>query len=408
MDVVAIDRADHQGDARRHLVGTPPDTSRVTPRLRIGMVSTYPPTLCGLATFSAALRSALVGHGHRVDVVRVDDAGGATPDGAVRAILAPGSPESMSEAVRVLDAADVAMVQHEFGIYGGPDGDEIVALAGSVSAPLVVVLHTVPAQPSAHQAQILAGLTRLARWTVVMSGAARDRLVGLHPDIDRDRLVTIPHGAAVPEWRGVLETASPTARGLLTWGLIGPGKGIEHVIDAVALLRADGLDVPYTVAGVTHPKVLARDGESYRDGLRARARARGVSDLVTFDSSYRTPEEMTDFVASAGVVVLPYDSREQVTSGVLVDSIAAGRPVVATAFPHAVEMLSDGAGVIVPHASPRHLAAAVRAVIADPSALGSMARRSRQIAPSLSWSAVAQSYAALCAPAPGREAGTAA
>ena len=110
MDVVAIDRADHQGDARRYLVGTPPDTSRVTPRLRIGMVSTYPPTLCGLATFSAALRSALVGHGHRVDIVRVDDAGGATPDGAVGAVLAPGSAESMSEPLRVLDAAELQAI----------------------------------------------------------------------------------------------------------------------------------------------------------------------------------------------------------------------------------------------------------------------------------------------------------
>ncbi len=384
-------------------------TRRETTPLRIAMVSTYPPTLCGLATFSAALRSAWEDQGHRVDMVQVDDGDqDRRPADRVAGVLAAGSDSSMAAAIRVLDDADLAVVQHEFGIYGGPDGDEVLLLARAVRVPLVVVLHTVPVEPTTHQAEILVELAGLARWSVVMSDAARERLVTGYPQIDPAGVVTIPHGAAVPLWGDSQVGGSAGQTGLLTWGLIGPGKGIEHVIDAIALLRAEGVDVPYTVAGVTHPKVLARDGEAYRDMLRARANERGVADLVTFDSSYRTPAEMTAFVAASGVVVLPYDSHEQVTSGVLVDSIAAGRPVIATRFPHATELLADGAGLVVPHGSPPDLAAAIRAVTTDVQVRRGMTRRARELAPSLSWSSVARRYARLAVPAEARGAGTAA
>lgn len=379
MDIIDLVRPAHSDRSR-------PSTAA----LRIGTVSTQPPTLCGLATFSAALRAAWEADGHRVDVVRVVDAG--DDHGPLRGIattLVPGSPESTARAVRILDAADAAVIQHEFGIFGGADGDEVLDLVRPLSVPVTVVLHTVPQSPSPRQSAILVELAALSRWTVVMSQAARDRLLELYPQIDARTVVTIPHGAALPPWPAESDVARS---GLLTWGLIGPGKGIEHVVDAVGLLRQDGVDIAYTVAGVTHPKVRARDGERYRDGLRERADALGVGDLVRFDSTYRRPAEMAHFVADAGIVVLPYDSREQVTSGVLVDSIAAGRPVIATRFPHAVEMLASGAGVVVPHGEPRALAAAVRRLVTDDTALADATQAARMIAPSLSWPTVARHY----------------
>ncbi len=142
--------------------------------------------------------------------------------------------------------------------------------------------------------------------------------------------------------------------------------------------------------------MFARDGDLYRNSLMARARQLGVGPAVGFDDTYRNVADLMQFVASASVVVLPYDSRDQVTSGVLVDAIAAGRPVIATAFPHAKEMLSDGAGIIVPHGDRAALAAAVRRVVDDPGLLASMAERARELAPSLAWSAVAAQYRDLC------------
>ncbi len=364
-------------------------------RHRIGMVSTYPPKLCGLATFAAALDDELRRNGHQVDVVRIDDGDDLPSVGRpVVAELVNGVPTTIRRAAMLLSQCDVVIVQHEYGIYGGADGDEVLALLDAIKVPTIVVLHTVPEVPSAHQRSVLVAVCRAADSIVVMSDAAKRRLVTYR--VDGSKVATIPHGATVPAPRPDDPAGLDRGRAhLLTWGLLGPGKGIEHVIDALSLLG----DLPhrprYTVAGVTHPKVFQNSGDAYRHSLMQRAWARGVAGFVTFDDTYRDVATLAQFVRAASVVVLPYDSREQVTSGVLVDAIAAGRPVIATAFPHAVEMLSSGAGIVVPHADPAALADAVRMVVSDPDVLEAMGVEARRIGPSLWWSSVAGQYLSL-------------
>ena len=159
---------------------------------------------------------------------------------------------------------------------------------------------------------------------------------------------------------------APVPGRVLTWGLLGPGKGLEWGIAAMAQLT-DLVPTPhYLIAGEIHPKVLARDGDVYRQQLRRQAEDLGVGHMVSFDSSYRPTEELTRLIATAQVVLLPYDSTEQVTSGVLIEAVAVGRPVVATRFPHAVELLTDGVGITVPHKDPTAMAAALRQVLTDP------------------------------------------
>jgi glycosyltransferase involved in cell wall biosynthesis len=182
---------------------------------------------------------------------------------------------------------------------------------------------------------------------------------------------------------------------LLTWGLIGPGKGIERVIDAMPQLHRLPDGPQYLVAGQTHPKVLAADGESYRQALMEQAVCNGVQASVIFDADYREVSSLTALIQSSAAVVLPYDSTEQVTSGVLVDAIAAGRPVVATAFPHAIELLSSGAGIVVDHDDPDALAQALRRVLTQPDLAASMAAEASRMAPSLGWPVVAGQILAL-------------
>lgn len=364
---------------------------------RIGLLSTYPPKICGLATFAAALEGELVRSGHWVDVVRVDDGNdNFTNERRVAATLVNGVSASIRSAAAVLSRCDVAIIQHEYGIYGGADGEEVLDLLQALEVPTIVVFHTVPLHPTPHQRSILVAISQIANRVVVMTEAARDRLTAFYP-IATAKVVTIPHGALAPtrEQRREIDRVDHGRPQLLTWGLLGPGKGIEHVIDALALLDDLHPRPRYTVAGVTHPKVFARDGHKYRYSLMQRAREAGVDDLVTFDDTYRDVAQLTRFVASASAVVLPYDSRDQVTSGVLVDAIAAGRPVIATAFPHAVELLKSGAGIVVPHADPVALAVAIRSIVSDKYMLAAMALEARSLAPSLSWSAVAAKYARL-------------
>ncbi len=180
---------------------------------------------------------------------------------------------------------------------------------------------------------------------------------------------------------------------VLTWGLLGPGKGIEWAIDAMAGLR--DLHPRYLVVGKTHPKVREHSGEAYRDSLARRAHERGVADLVELDASYLDLEQLAQLVAGADVVLLPYDSRDQVTSGVLIEAVAAGRPVVSTAFPHAVELLDDGPGLTVPQADAAALEAALRRVLTEPGLAEGMAARAAQKAPDLLWGAVAGRYRAI-------------
>ena len=360
-----------------------------------GILSTFPPTSCGIATFSAALAAGLIGHGASVDVVRT------TPspefeDALVLASLVSESPSSVDAAVDVLNATDLAIVQHEYGLYDGPDGDSIVSLMNRLDVPVVVVAHTVVSEPTQGQRQVLEAVCRAADVVVVMTETAHDRLIAGF-DVEPTKVVVIPHGAATPRANPIAGAQRPTSQAprLLTWGLLGPGKGIEWAIDALDLLDDLTPRPSYIVAGATHPKVREHSGEAYRELLVARASASTTGGSVIFDDTYRDLTSLTELIQSADLVVLPYDSADQVTSGVLVDAVAAGRPVVSTAFPHAVELLASGAGIVVPQRDPEALAAAIRAVLTNPERAAAMAAEARRLAPDLSWAAVARRYISL-------------
>jgi polysaccharide biosynthesis protein PslF len=353
-----------------------------------GILSTYPPTPCGLATFSAALSKGLCANGSDVSVVRVAD-GSLSSDARVIGELVNGSATSVAATSELLNECDIAVVQHEYGIYGGVDGDEVVDIIGGLHIPSIVVAHTVLKDPTPHQRSVLEAIAAMATQVVVMSEAANQRLC-LGFNVDPRKVTTIAHGATVP--RQIAPPAREDRPTLLTWGLLGPGKGIERVIDAMGLLHDLPVRPRYLIAGRTHPKVLAADGEAYRDARAEQARRSGVADSVAFDASYRDVSSLTALVQSSAVVVLPYDSTDQVTSGVLVDAIASGRPVVATAFPHAVELLASGAGIVVGHDDPDALASALLRLLTEPHLAATMAAEAARLAPQMAWPVVATAY----------------
>ena len=252
--------------------------------------------------------------------------------------LVAGSAASAAAAAEVLNGFDVVIVQHEYGIYGGPDGQDVVSLLEALHVPSIVVLHTVLAHPTPRQRTILDEVIAAASVVVTMTQTARSRLLDIYGTEPREGLRDTARGGRPSGYRSTARGGQPPM--VLTWGLLGPGKGIEHAIDAMALLRDRGLHVDYKVAGQTHPRVLGRDGEAYRRALEARARARNVADRVHFDGRFLPAAALGQLISAADVVLLPYDSLEQVTSGVLIEAVTAGKPVVSTCFPHAVELLA--------------------------------------------------------------------
>ncbi|MEJ2854232.1 MULTISPECIES: glycosyltransferase [unclassified Saccharothrix] len=359
-----------------------------------GFLSTYPPTQCGLATFTAALLDHLVaatpgGRGRVVRVLSDTDRPHGPTSPVVHEMVAGG----VEAGADVLNDCDVVVVQHEYGIYAGRDGEDVLGVLARLRVPVVVVLHTVLTEPTPGQRQVLEDVVGQADAVVTMSEAARDRLLAGYAVARAEDVVVIPHGALPVD----TPTTEPPPRAdrplILTWGLLGRGKGVEWGISALGMLR--DLNPRYLVAGQTHPKVLASEGEAYRTHLGARAAAFGVADLVEFDATYRPVDALAELVGRADVVLLPYESSEQVTSGVLIEAVGAGRPVVATEFPHAVELLAGGAGLVVPHRDPVAIAAALRRVLTDPGLAAGMGERARRLAPSVSWPAVARRYLGL-------------
>jgi polysaccharide biosynthesis protein PslF len=358
-----------------------------------GILSSYPPTACGLATFTAALATGLAAHHNEVGVVRVVESGSQiSSDDRVIGEVVNGSRHSLAAASDALNQFDVAVVQHEYGLYGGSDGDEVLEILGGLGVPSIVIAHTILTNPTPHQWSVLNDVAALADRVVVMTEAARVRLCDRF-DVDARKVTTVAHGAAIPTKRVVPDRDGPPL--LLTWGLIGPGKGIERVIEAMRTLHDLPTRPRYLVAGQTHPKVLAAHGESYRRDRMDQAERHGIASSVSFDADYRDVASLTALIQSCKVVVLPYDSTDQVTSGVLVDAIAAGRPVVATAFPHAVELLSSGAGLVVDHGDPDAMELALRRVLTRPELAAQMAAEASRLAPSLGWSVVADKYVKL-------------
>jgi glycosyltransferase involved in cell wall biosynthesis len=353
----------------------------------VGVLTTYAPTICGLSSFSASLCDGMEASGAKVQVVRVAD-GEPSEDPRVVGELTAGSSSSIAACADNLNRCDVAVIQHDVGIYGGTDGADLVEVMRALRVPAIVVAHAVPRNPTPEQRVVFETILDLADQVVVMTDTAGERLQAEYV-VHRRKVTTIAHGATIPAAAQVKRGGRPT---LLTWGLLRPGKGVERVIESMVALKDLRGQPRYVIAGPTHPRTLAAEGEAYREALKQQVIDCGLTGTVLFAPDYRSRASIAALIQSCAAVVLPYDVTDQVTSGVLVESVANGRPVIATAFPHAVDVLGSGAGIVVAHDRPDALTAALRQVLTDPRSSGAMAAEGRRLAPTMLWPAVSKSY----------------
>jgi glycosyltransferase involved in cell wall biosynthesis len=356
----------------------------------MGLVSTYPPTRCGIATFSASLVDSLseVAPNVETSVVRlVEHRPAVSPVGDSTIEIDPNSPVSLRAAARVLNRGDAALIQHEYGIFGHDEGMAVLDLLRLVDVPKVAVLHTVLRRPSLRQRQIVEGIGRQSR-LVVLCETARSVLEEAY-GIPGDEVDVIHHGCHwTPQPHG-----APSGR-LITWGLLGPGKGLERSIESVGHLRDMGIDASYRIVGRTHPEVVRREGFAYRRRLESLVGRLGLGQHVEFVDRYLGDSELSQIVAGSDLVVVPYDNTEQVSSGVITEALGIGRPVVATRFPYAVEMLGDGAGIAVAHDS-EAMAEAIASLIQDEDGYRNAAEAAARMSGNLQWTTVAERYVGL-------------
>ena len=360
------------------------------------ILSTYPPRGCGLATFARDLRAGLASAGVTADVVAsVRTAGdpGRAPE--VSREVVQDQRSDYAAAARALDpSTDVVCVQHEFGIFGGPEGTYVTDFMRASAAPVVTTLHTVLPTPPAHYRRALLVVAEASDRLVVMTETARTLLREVYR-VPASRVSVVPHGTPVvtapaPDLRARLGLEGRTV--LLTFGLLGPSKGIEFALDALAPVAQAHPDVLYVVLGATHPEIVAREGEAYRESLQATVDARGLGDHVRFVDRYLDGPELGDWLLASDVYVSPYPSMDQICSGTLAYALAAGLPVVSTPYLHAAEVLADGAGALVPYGDTEGFAAALARFAESPHARAEAGRRAREIGAPTAWPETGRAY----------------
>jgi glycosyltransferase involved in cell wall biosynthesis len=379
----------------------------------VAVVSTYSPRACGIATFSGDLYESLsaVETVDRVDVVAIA-ADGEVYSSPVVATIAQQSRSDYVRAARVIGrlGADVVMIQHEFGIFGGRDGEFILSLTAELAVPFVVTLHTVLSEPTPSQAAIIDELCRRAAAVLVFTQTAGDMLTARH-EIDQERLHVVPHGApqlicdvasqtrtvpmAISGDPGLVPRDTRCRFVVSSFGLISAGKGLGTTIDAVARVAELHPEVLLVIAGRTHPEVVRREGERYRLKLQERVRELDITDHVVFDDRFLTVPELAELLAATDLYVTAYTSREQIVSGALTFAVAAGRPVVSTPYLYATDLLSSGGGRLIPFGDSEALAAAIGDLIERPAVLTRLRREARRIGAALSWPAVGRVTAAI-------------
>ena len=297
---------------------------------------------------------------------------------------------------------DVVLLQHEYGIFGGLDGEYVLSFARELAQPLVVTLHTVLSEPTRHQAEVLSELCAEAELVIVMTDTARRLLVDSGACAE-EKVRIVPHGApARIIARAASECEQPTARlsdgdtfRLSTFGLISPGKGLETVIEALPAMIERHPQISYTIAGRTHPDIAQREGERYRLMLEQRVFELGLEDHVEFDDRFLTINDLSDLLAATDVFLTPYGNREQIASGALTYAIAAGCAVVSTPYWYAQDMLASGAGLLVPFGDSEALAQAVCSYLERPDTLAAARAEAQRIGSSLAWPAVAEATASV-------------
>ncbi len=378
-----------------------PETLRnAVPPKRIAFLGDYSPRLCGIATFTHDLCeavSALAGDADCYVGAVNDRAEGYHYSARVRFELQEKELDSYRRAADFLNLndADVLCVQHEFGIYGGPAGSHLLALLKEVRMPVVTTLHTILERPDPLQRKVMDELILRSDRIVVMAEKGAEILRDTY-GAGEAKVNIIPHGILDLEFvesNAFKEQFGVEGRTvLLTFGLIGPGKGIEHVIEALPLIARRHPNVVYVILGATHPKLLASEGERYRLSLTRLAGELGVGQHLIFHNQFVAPKDLRAFIGATDIYVTPYLNEEQITSGTLAYVFGAGKAVVSTPYWHARELLAEERGVLVPFRESAAIAEAVCGLLEDAPLMERIRRGAYAMGREMIWPRVAERY----------------
>jgi len=374
--------------------------------MRIAFVSTYPPRRCGIATFTNDLMQAIrEGDGHAQSrVAAIDERNTVRAYGSeVRWRIRQGGPVSYMAAAREIDRsnAEVVCVQHEFGLYGlwkgggfvgehwieGTYEDHLTPFLEELKKPALVTMHTVLPEPSPALKTAVRNIADAAHGLVVMAETAVDILHDVYGV--KTTPTVIPHGMPHIEPKGrrrLKAKLNLDGRQIVsTFGLVGPGKGLEYVIESMPAVVARHPDALYLIAGQTHPELLKHRGEEYRNRLASLVEELGLEEHVLFVNQYLEQKDVIEYLLASDVYVTPYLDPNQITSGTLSYALGAGKAVVSTPYLHAKEALAHDRGMLVGFRDPAGMAEAISAILDDPKLKSSLETNAYEYANEATW-----------------------
>jgi len=377
--------------------------ARMSRPRRVGLIGAQVEHSCAAGGFTRALRDALLELPSGLDCRTVLVGEGGRTDGA-SLVLRPDHPRGFGRAADYLNfaAIDVVCLQHDFETFGGAAGEQLIALIDKFSVPVVTTFHEVPTHPEPEQERALRRLAERSARMIVLARKAAEIMADTY-DVEADTIEVIPCGV---QDRVALTAAAAKARldlggrrVLMTVGLLSPDKGIEVMIEALPQIVAAHPDAVYVVVGETHPALVAREGESYRQSLIELARQCGVEAHVRLIDGHVEGDMLCETLAAADLYISPYLSEAEMASHTLASAFALGKPVIATPFWYARELLREDRGALVAFGNPQALANRTLDLLGNPRKLAAVSRRAKEAGRDMLWPKVARRYEAAFAQA---------
>lgn len=360
-------------------------------------LSTYPPRQCGIASFSKDLYDSCAQQHAQMQIVAVNDE--TNFEYTEEEVVVQINKESCVEYIELAEYvnnsdASLCIIQHEYGIFGGPDGEYLLAMTDKLNKPYILVAHTVLAEPSANQQQVF---TRLLNQAAAVVGMSRRsvKLMAQRYEVPAGKLHFIHHG--VPDFTLLNREEMKQSYGwdnlqvITTFGLIGPGKGLENGLEAIALLKDKYPNILYLIAGQTHPVVERREGNAYYDSLQALAEHLGISPQVHFERRFLPLDDLIRYLSLTDIYMTPYPNLQQAVSGTLAYALGSGRAIVATPYQYALEMLQE-CGLITTEASAPSLAQALDTILSSPELKERLENAAWRLGRQMRWPQVARQY----------------
>lgn len=371
----------------------------------VAFVATALPRVCGIATFANHVASAFsflggipLGQNPKAKILALHNpAENLRYPPEVEFLIRQTQRKDYIEAAEFLNISqtDVVCLQHEYGIFGGDDGRYVIDLLENLRKPVVTTFHTILQEPSDGRRSVLRKVCELSSYVVVIANKAKNMLENVY-GVPAEKIVHIYHGVPdVPFMDPNFYKDQFNLEGkkvLLTFGLIGPGKGIENAIDAVALLAPNYPQLVYVILGATHPEVKKQTGESYRLGLQKRAEDKGIADKVIFFDRFVTDEQLSEFLMMADYYITPYPNKEQISSGTLSFALGCGKAIVSTPYWYAEELLAEERGILAGFNDPKSMADGLERYISSEVEYTQFRKRAYQFGRKMVWREIAHQY----------------